>query len=212
MVLDVAAYNKDIAVRRRPAAWSASRSDPAQNATTDFRILTNPDFGNTRGIDVRLDRRFGNFFNGTLAYTFQQAKNTGSDPFTYLDFGSRIVNQLGGGNAPPPAGDPAHRRQPAAHAGVRRQPDFPATGSRARRSARSSGTSACSSTFRYTSGTAYTGCVNTGRTACSSRSTPPPAVPAPAALPRGLQQPPAARAQGARCPLHQGLRRWAGWT
>ena len=43
---------------------------------------------------MRLDRRFGNYFNGTLAYTFQQAKNTGSDPFTYIDFGSRIVNQV----------------------------------------------------------------------------------------------------------------------
>ena len=65
-------------------------------------MLTNADFGNTRGVDVRLDRRFGNYFSGTLAYTFQQAKNTGDDPITYLGFGSRIVSQIGGGNSPPP--------------------------------------------------------------------------------------------------------------
>ena len=64
--------------------------------------MTNADFGNTRGVDLRLDRRFGNLFNGTLSYTFQQAKNTGSDPDTYLDFGSRVLNQVSGGNQPPP--------------------------------------------------------------------------------------------------------------
>ncbi len=64
--------------------------------------MTNADFGNTRGVDIRLDRRFGNLFNGTLAYSFQDAKNTGSDPFTYINFGSRLVNQVSGGNQPPP--------------------------------------------------------------------------------------------------------------
>ena len=49
-------------------------------------------------MDVRLDRRIGNLFNGTLAYTYQQSKNTGSDPFTYINFGSRVINQISGGN------------------------------------------------------------------------------------------------------------------
>jgi len=53
-------------------------------------------------VDVRLDRRIGNLFNGSLAYSFQDAKNTGSDPFTYINFGSRLVNQVSGGNQPPP--------------------------------------------------------------------------------------------------------------
>ena len=55
---------------------------------------------------MRLDRRFGNYFNGTVSYSFQQAKNTGSDPFTYINYGSRIVNQVGGNNGaqPPPQG------------------------------------------------------------------------------------------------------------
>ena len=89
---------------RRPG-WSRCSTRPAAG-DNDFRILTNLDFGNVRGIDVRLDRRFGNFFNGTIAYAYQQAKNTGSDPFTYTNYGSRIVNQVGGNNGaqPPPQG------------------------------------------------------------------------------------------------------------
>ena len=104
MVLDVAAYNKDIV--SDPAARLVSLFDPAQGRDNDFRILTNLDFGNVRGLDVRLDRRFGNFFNGTISYAYQQAKNTGSDPFTYTNYGSRIVNQVGGNNGaqPPPQG------------------------------------------------------------------------------------------------------------
>jgi len=100
MVLDVAAYNKDNL--SNAAGRLVSRFDPLRGNNQNIRIITNADFGNTRGVDVRLDRRFGSLFNGTLAYTFQQAKNTGSDPDTYLDFGSRVLNQVSGGNQPPP--------------------------------------------------------------------------------------------------------------
>ena len=93
MVLDVSAYNKD---KLADAAFRLiSLQDPTRhNSRVDIRELTNADFGNIRGVDVRLDRRFGNIFNGTLAYTYQQAKNTGTDPFTYLNFGSRVINQI----------------------------------------------------------------------------------------------------------------------
>ena len=158
MVLDVAAYNKDIV--SDPAARLVSLFDPAQGRDNDFRILTNLDFGNVRGLDVRLDRRFGNFFNGTIAYAYQQAKNTGSDPFTYTNFGSRIVNQVGGNNGaqPPPQGIlPTDDSRPHALTGalsVTIPGDF------------RQGTMMGSilknvsvfSTFRYTSGTAYTKC------------------------------------------------------
>ena len=122
-------------------------------------MLTNADFGNTRGIDVRLDRRFGNLFNGTLSYSFMDAKNTGSDPDTYIDFGSRVLNAVSGGNQPPPQASPADRLQPAAHPGRGRVGDLPERlepGDRGRRgSARTSGVYA---TFRYASGTPYTAC------------------------------------------------------
>jgi hypothetical protein len=100
MVLDIAAYNKDNL--SNAAGRLLSRYDPFRKNNQNIRFMTNADFGNTRGIDVRIDRRFGNLFNGTLSYTFQDAKNTGSDPDTYLDFGSRVLNAVSGGNQPPP--------------------------------------------------------------------------------------------------------------
>ena len=99
-VLDVSAYNKDNL--SNAAGRLVSLQDPLLKRAQDIRLMTNADFGNTKGVDVRYDRRFGNLFNGTLAYTFQDAKNTGSDPFTFIDFGSRIINQVLGGNIPPP--------------------------------------------------------------------------------------------------------------
>jgi hypothetical protein len=100
MVLDIAAYNKDNL--SNAAGRLVSRFDPFRKNNQNLRFMTNADFGNTRGIDLRIDRRFGNLFNGTLSYTFQDAKNTGSDPDTYLDFGSRVLNAVSGGNQPPP--------------------------------------------------------------------------------------------------------------
>jgi outer membrane receptor for ferrienterochelin and colicin len=158
MVLDVAAYNKDIV--SDPAARLVSLFDPTQGRDNDFRLLTNLDFGNVRGLDVRLDRRFGNFFNGTIAYAYQQAKNTGSDPFTYTNYGSRIVNQVGGNNGaqPPPQGIlPTDDSRPHALTGafsITLPGDFrqgTVLGSVLRNVS-------VFSTFRYTSGTAYTKC------------------------------------------------------
>ncbi|HEU4525827.1 MAG TPA: hypothetical protein VFR62_12440, partial [Gemmatimonadales bacterium] len=158
MVLDVAAYNKDIV--SDPAARLVSLYDPVQRRDNDFRILTNLDFGNVRGLDIRLDRRFGNYFNGTIAYAFQQAKNTGSDPFTYTNYGSRIVNQVGGNNGaqPPPQGIlPTDDSRPHALTGafsVTLPNDFQqntAAGNIFRNVS-------LFTTFRYTSGTAYTKC------------------------------------------------------
>ncbi len=100
MVLDIAAYNKDNI--SNAAGRLVRLTDPAKNINQDIRLMTNADFGNTKGIDLRLDRRFGNLFNGTVSYTFQDAKATGSDPRTYINFGSRIVQQVTGGNQPPP--------------------------------------------------------------------------------------------------------------
>jgi hypothetical protein len=100
MVLDISAYNKD---KLSDAAGRLVRYfDPATKNMSDLRVVTNADFGNARGVDVRFDRRIGELFNGSLAYTFQQAKNTGSDPFTYINVGSRVLNAVSGGNQPPP--------------------------------------------------------------------------------------------------------------
>lgn len=100
MVLDISAYNKD------NLADASGRLiklyDPLKKQVNDIRLSTNSDFGNTRGIDVLLQRRIGNLFTGQVSYSYQDAKNTGSDPLTYINFGSRIVDALSGGNAQPP--------------------------------------------------------------------------------------------------------------
>ncbi len=161
MVLDVAAYNKDKLADA--ADRLISLQDPTRhNSRVDIRELTTADFGNTRGVDVRLDRRFGNIFNGTLAYTYQQAKNTGSDPFTYINFGSRVINQLSGGNqAPPQAIAPTANSRPhnlAAAASLAFPRDWK-QGSMLGSLLRNVGIFA---TFRYASGTAYTSCETLG--------------------------------------------------
>ncbi len=156
MVLDVAAYNRDNL--SNAAGRLVSRFDPLRGNNQNIRIMTNADFGNTRGVDLRLDRRFGNLFNGTLSYTFQQAKNTGSDPDTYLDFGSRVLNQVSGGNQPPPQAIlPTDFSRPhnLALAAALNFPNDWQQGSIAGSVLENVGLFA---TFRYTSGTPYTRC------------------------------------------------------
>lgn len=156
MVLDIAAYNKDNL--SNAAGRLVSRRDPLRGTDQNIRVITNADFGNTRGVDVRLDRRFGNFFNGTLAYTYQNAKNTGSDPNTYLDFGSRVLNQVSGGNQPPPQAilpTDFNRPHNLALAGALNFPNDFRRGSAIGSVLQNVGLFA---TFRYTSGTPYTPC------------------------------------------------------
>ncbi len=161
MVLDLAAYNKDNL--SNAANRLISLPDPSTGAVGNVRLLTNADFGNTRGLDVRLDRRFGNLFNGTLSYSFQDAKNTGSDPDTYVDFGSRVLNALAGGNQPPPQAilptDFSRPHSLAAAASLSFPTDW-RQGTALGSVFRDFGVFA---TFRYSSGTPYTKC-NAGST------------------------------------------------
>jgi len=156
MVLDFAAYNKDNL--SNAANRLISLADPTTGVNGNVRLLTNADFGNTRGIDVRLDRRFGSLFNGTLSYSFMDAKNTGSDPDTYIDFGSRVLNAVSGGNQPPPqAVLPTDFNRPhtlAAAASLTFPNDWN-EGSTVGSIFENVGLFA---TFRYASGTPYTAC------------------------------------------------------
>lgn len=88
-VLDVAAYNKDNVsnITSRKLAWE----DPTNpGASTYLNTFVNADFGNVRGIDVRMDRRFGQVFDAMLGYSYQDARNTGTDPFTYVNVFARL--------------------------------------------------------------------------------------------------------------------------
>ena len=101
LVFDVSAYNKDkvsdMAARVLPFV------DPADVTDTLFvNVLTNRDFGNAKGVDLKIDWRAGSFLNTSLAYTYQISKNTGSDPFSYLNTFARQVSGLTGDRTPPP--------------------------------------------------------------------------------------------------------------
>ena len=100
MVLDIAAYNKDkvsdVTARIMPIF------DPFRNEITNLNVMTNLDFGNVRGIDLRLDRRIGDLFQGSVTYTYQSARSTGSDPVEYLGTLSRVNSNVTGDRAPPP--------------------------------------------------------------------------------------------------------------
>jgi len=101
LVLDVSAYNKDkvadYAARILPFVSPRQASE-----TTSVNILTNSDFGNSKGVDMKLDYRVGSYVNTSLAYTLQVSKNTGSDPFTYLNTFARQVSGLTGDRTLPP--------------------------------------------------------------------------------------------------------------
>ena len=101
VVLDVSAYNKDnvsnYAARILPFPDPRNAGD-----TLNVNVLTNRDFGTARGIDVKYDWRLASFFSITAAYTFQVSRNTGSDPFSYLNTFARQVSGLSGDRTPPP--------------------------------------------------------------------------------------------------------------
>jgi hypothetical protein len=101
LVLDIAAYNKDkvsdLAYRIKPY------DDPLNpGRTLNVNVLTNADFGYARGLDFKLDRRVGSWLSASVAYTFQVSKNTGSDPYAYLNTSSRQISQVTGDRVPPP--------------------------------------------------------------------------------------------------------------
>lgn len=107
MVLDVSVYNNDIVAD--PSYSFQHPIDPVSGQPGLIYEAENTDFGNTRGIDVRLDRRIGNYFNGTLTYSFQDSKNTGTDPFSYLGFFEPLSGFVG---QPPTAALPTGLSRP----------------------------------------------------------------------------------------------------
>jgi hypothetical protein len=64
--------------------------------------LTNLDFGNSKGLDFKLDWRVAALLSTSVAYTYQIAKGTGSDPFSYLNGFARQTSALSGTTTPPP--------------------------------------------------------------------------------------------------------------
>ena len=113
MVLDLSAFNKNLAAEAaiRPigifdpatGCFTGACQDPTGTNET-VNLVTNVDYGYTRGMDIRFDRRFGTIFSGTVSYTLQTAKTTGSDPYQYVGtLGSSIAEVTGTRLAPPEA-------------------------------------------------------------------------------------------------------------
>jgi hypothetical protein len=111
MVLDISAYNKDLVsdISNRtldifdPAVGCNNGICLNTDSTNEsINLYTNRDFGNVRGVDIRLDRRFGSIFQGTLSYTYQTAKSTGSDPNFYVNTLARQNSAITGLRVPPP--------------------------------------------------------------------------------------------------------------
>ncbi len=100
MVLDISAYNKD--ALSNITARIVPTFDPLTNKVQNLNLWTNADFGNVRGIDIKLDRRIGQLFQGTLVYTYQSNMTTGSDPNEYVARLSRATSNVTGDRAPPP--------------------------------------------------------------------------------------------------------------
>jgi len=157
MVLDIAAYNKDKLADASARIFKVF--DPIATTNNDLRYYVNADFGTIRGIDVRLDRRFGNLFNGSLAYTFQNAQNTGTDPNSYVSYFANIPNpDPNNPNGPPPQAIlPTVDSRPHNLAGSAALtfPDNWKSGSTVGSVLENVGLFA---TFRLASGTAYTRC------------------------------------------------------
>ncbi len=99
LVLDISAYNKDKV--SDIAGRIVGFFDVSQGRLINYNVMTNEDFGNARGVDVKLDARVGSLFAGSVSYTWQSARSTGSDPFEYINTTSRQVSTVTNDRTPP---------------------------------------------------------------------------------------------------------------
>ncbi len=103
-VIDFAAFNKK--QREALAFRSLPYEDPNNPGFIIYQdVLTNDDFTESTGFEVKLDKAFGTMFVGNLSYTFLDARGTGWDPWTYVDLiggvGSNLAFQTGRPVDPP---------------------------------------------------------------------------------------------------------------
>jgi hypothetical protein len=156
MVIDVAAFAKnklsDVTGR------SIRLYDPFLQDTVDVQRLTTGDFGIVKGVDIRLDRRIGNLLNGVLAYTFQDAKNTGDDPLSYLNRQSVLVSNTSGINVLPPQAMLTTRDSRPHNLSGALALHFPADWRQGTLVGSILSRTGVYAVFRYASGTAYTRC------------------------------------------------------
>ena len=84
LVVDVAAYSKT--TRNGLTIRKVQYEDPNIPGQQIFiNSVTNADYTQIRGVDLVVNKRFGQFANLSTNYSFIDARGTGSDPFTYID-------------------------------------------------------------------------------------------------------------------------------
>ena len=74
-------------------------TNPGRQLT--INVLTNGDFGYDRGLEMKLNRRLGNYLSAQVAYTYEVANGTGSSPYSYLNTNARSISGVTGSVLPP---------------------------------------------------------------------------------------------------------------
>lgn len=93
LVIDIAAFNK----KQRGAL--ASRKLPFEDPnrpgfSTFLNVVTNQDFTESNGFEIKIDKAVGNIMSSNLAYSFLDARGTGSDPFFFENLILRATTNL----------------------------------------------------------------------------------------------------------------------
>jgi hypothetical protein len=92
-VVDISAFNKK--QRHALSYRSLPYDDPFSPGRTIYlNTLTNLDFTESMGLEVKLDKAIGNLFVGNLSYTYLDARGSGWDPYSYNDLTSRASSNL----------------------------------------------------------------------------------------------------------------------
>lgn len=81
LVVDIAAYTKTL--RNGLTYRKVQFENPVTGSDVFINSLVNADYALTRGVDFRIDKRFGELADVALNYSFIDARGTGSDPLTY---------------------------------------------------------------------------------------------------------------------------------
>jgi hypothetical protein len=93
LVFDISAFNRK--QQRSLTFRSLPYEDPRNPGFIIYQdVLTNLDFTESTGFEVKLDKALSNVFVGSLSYTFLDARGTGWDPFTYLDLTGNANSNL----------------------------------------------------------------------------------------------------------------------
>jgi len=93
LVLDISAFNKK--QRRALTARKLPFQDPNREGATIFlNVVTNKDWNESNGFEIKVDKAIGNLFVGNLAYSFIDARGTGSDPYTYTALVARASSNI----------------------------------------------------------------------------------------------------------------------